>query len=59
MATWIFPETVLEGSLQCVGAEEEAVWGHRAGMEADLAPAEAKTKRDKGSGGTGDGQVRS
>ena len=33
-----------------MGAEEEAVWGHRASMIADLEPAEAKAKEDEGSG---------
>ena len=43
-------ETFLEESLHCLRAEEEAVWEHRAGMAADLAPAEAKTEKDKGTG---------
>ena len=44
------PPRHFEESLHCLGAEEEPVLGHRAGMMADLAPREAKTKKDKGSG---------
>ena len=33
-----------------LGAEEEAVWGHGAGMVADLAPAKAEAKEDEGGG---------
>ena len=43
-------ETALEGGLHCLGAEEEAVLGDRAGMLADLAPAGAKTSVDEGGG---------
>ena len=45
MTTWMMlPGTILEGNLHCLGAEEEAFHGHRAGMTADLEPAEAKAK---------------
>ena len=44
-------KTLFEGGLQCLGAEEEAVWGHRAGMATDLAQGEAKTRPWLGTGG--------
>ena len=51
MATWMIPwRHFLRESLHLVGAEEEAVRGHRAGVTADLAPAEARAKKDEGGG---------
>ena len=50
MASWMTsPRRFFEGGLRFLGAEEEAV-GHRAGMVADLAPADAKTEEGEGSG---------